>query len=158
MAKNYKLIPGENNNWEVAVFLLIDHLYVTSSQISRIEFTRTDMHSSINALGFIENLLGPLNYVVDKTLSNSISSAITRLEKKGYLECEDGHCILTKHGFLRLKEIKDKYTEGDIEPIGINKTIAEETKKSREAAKKAIKESKDLTEEQKKAILKNLWK
>lgn len=158
MAKNYKLIPGENNNWEVAVFLLIDHLYVSSSQISRIEFIRADMHSSINALDFIENLLGPLNYVIDKTLSNSISSAITRLEKKGYLECEDGDCILTNHGIIRLKEIKDKYTEGDIEPIGINKTIAEETKKSREAAEKAIKESKDLTEEQKKAILKNLWK
>ena len=27
MAKNYKLIPGENNNWEMASFLLIDHLY-----------------------------------------------------------------------------------------------------------------------------------
>ena len=24
MAKNYKLIPGETNNWEVAAFLLIE--------------------------------------------------------------------------------------------------------------------------------------
>ena len=96
MAKNYKLIPGETNNWEVAAFLLIDYLYISNFQLSHIEFTRSDMHSSAKALDFIENLLGPIGYVVDNTLSNSISSAVTRLEKKGYLKCWEGHCILTQ--------------------------------------------------------------
>ena len=59
MAKNYKLIPGETNNWEVAAFLLIDYLYISNFQLSHIEFTRSDMHSSAKALDFIENLLGP---------------------------------------------------------------------------------------------------
>ncbi len=154
MAKNYKLIPNENNNWEVASFLLIDHLYVLSSKISHVEFTRADMHSSIKVLNFIENLLGPLDYVVDKTLSNSISSAITRLEGEGYLKCDDGHCFLTNHGIERLKEIKDKYTKNDIEPIGINKYKVEVSKE----AEKAIEESEHLTEEQKKEILKNFRK
>ena len=55
MAKNYKLIPGETNNWEVAAFLLIDYLYISNFQLSHIEFTRSDMHSSAKALDFIEN-------------------------------------------------------------------------------------------------------
>ena len=67
MAKNYKLIPGETNNWEVAAFLLIDYLYISNFQLSHIEFTRSDMHSSAKALDFIENLLGPIGYVVDNT-------------------------------------------------------------------------------------------
>ena len=53
MAKNYKLIPGETNNWEVAAFLLIDYLYISNFQLSHIEFTRSDMHSSAKALDFI---------------------------------------------------------------------------------------------------------
>jgi hypothetical protein len=120
MAKHYKLIPGENNNWEVAAFLLIDHLYTTSSRISHIEFSRTDMHSSTNALNFVEKLLGPIGYVVDKTLSNSISSAITRLEQKGYLKCGDGQCLLTDDGYNRFQEIKDKYIKNNLEAIGEN--------------------------------------
>lgn len=118
MAKNYKLIPGENSNWEVASFLLIDHLYISSTRISHIEFSRTDMHSSTAALNFIEKLLGSINYVVNKTLNNSISSAITRLEEKKYLNCEAGECILTNKGFNRLQEIKAKYEEGNRVPIG----------------------------------------
>lgn len=118
MAKHHRLIPGENNNWEVAAFLLIDHLYLSSSKISHFEFSRADMHSSTNALNFIEKLLGPAGHVVDKTLSNSISSAITRLEQKGYLECEDGECILTNDGFNRLQDVKAKYDKNNEEPIG----------------------------------------
>lgn len=118
MAKHHRLIPGENNNWEVASFLLIDHLNAINSQMSHIEFTRTDMHSSTKALNFIENLLGPAGHVVDKTLSNSISSAITRLEQKGYLICEEGECILTNNGINRLVEIKEKYDKSNEEPIG----------------------------------------
>ena len=125
-----------------------------SSKISHVEFTRADMHSSIRALNFIENLLGPLDYVVDRTLSNSISSAITRLEGEGYLKCDDGYCFLTNHGIERLKEIKDKYTKNDIEPIGINKYKVEASIE----AEKAIEESQHLTEEQKKEILKNFQK
>ena len=121
MAKNYKLIPGETNNWEVAAFLLIDYLYISNFQLSHIEFTRSDMHSSAKALDFIENLLGPIGYVVDNTLSNSISSAVTRLEKKGYLKCWEGHCILTDDGLNRLKEIKEKYTRNDIEATWKNR-------------------------------------
>ena len=123
MAKNFSLIPGENNNWEVAAFLLIDHLYVSNSRITRIEFSRTDMHSSIIALNFIENLLGPIGYVVNKTLSNSISSAITRLERDGYLKCEDGQCILANNGIKRLHIIKEKYAKTKKEPIGVNKEV-----------------------------------
>ena len=121
MAKNYKLIPGETNNWEVAAFLLIDYLYISNFQLSHIEFTRSDMHSSAKASDFIENLLGPIGYVVDNTLSNSISSAVTRLEKKGYLKCWEGHCILTDDGLNRLKEIKEKYTRNDIEATWKNR-------------------------------------
>ncbi|MBU1194097.1 MAG: hypothetical protein KKE62_07345 [Proteobacteria bacterium] len=118
MTKHRRLIPGENNNWEVASFLLIDFLYIANSQMRHIEFSRADTHSSTKALNFIENLLGPTGHVVNKTLSNSISSAITRLEQKGYLICEDGECILTKDGFDRSREIKDKYDKKNEEPIG----------------------------------------
>lgn len=118
MAKYFRLIPGENNNWEVASFLLINYLYTANSQTSHIEFSRTDMHSSTKALNFIESLLGPAGHVVNKTLSNSISSAITKLEQKGYLICEDGECFLTNDGFKRLQEIRDKYDKKNEEPIG----------------------------------------
>ena len=118
MAKHHRLIPGKNNNWEVASFLLIDYLYTANCQISHIEFSRTDMHSSTKALNFIENLLGPAGHVVDKTLSNSISSAITRLEQKGYLICENGECILTNNGLNRLQEVREKYDKNNEEPIG----------------------------------------
>lgn len=129
MAKNYRLIPGENNNWEVALFLLIDNLFIPNSQISRIEFTRSDMHSSTKALNFIENLLGPLGYVVHKTLSNSISSAITRLEQAGYVNCyEDGQCLLTNDGYKRLQEIKKRHLNNEKEPIGMNKLIVQAVK------------------------------
>ncbi|WP_299983129.1 hypothetical protein [Desulfobacula sp.] len=156
MAKNYQLIPGENNNWEVAIFLLIDHLYTPSTQVLHIEFSRVDMHSSINALDFIEKLLGPIDYVVDKTLSNSISSAITRLERNGYLKCEDGQCILTNNGFNRLQEIKGKYVKTNKEPIGLNKELIEAVIKANKKIEKAIKDSKDLSEDQKKEILKKI--
>lgn len=120
MAKNYKLIPGENNNWEVAIFLLINHLFRISSKKPNIIFSRTDLHSSTSALDFIEKLLGPIGYVVNKTLNNSISSAITRLEQKGYLRCDYGDCTLTDAGFSRLCEITDKYVKDNEEPIGKN--------------------------------------
>jgi hypothetical protein len=81
------------------------------------------MHSSTEALDFIENLLGPIGYVVDKTLSNSISSAITRLEEKGYLKCVEGGCVLTDDGLYRLQEIKDGYTQNDIEATGKNRKV-----------------------------------
>jgi hypothetical protein len=123
MAKNYRLIPGENNNWEVASFLLIDHLFVSTSK-KRIEISRLDMHSSTNAINFIKNLLGPLGYVVNKTLSNSISSAITRLERDDYIICYDGgQCTLTDSGLERLQEIKEKYSKSKEEPIGKNKEV-----------------------------------
>ena len=35
MAKNYKLIPGETNNWEVAAFLLIDNLYISNFHLNQ---------------------------------------------------------------------------------------------------------------------------
>lgn len=130
MAKNFKLIPGENNNWEVATLLLIDHLFIPNPQSSHLEFIRADLHSSMKALNFIENLLGPIGYEVNKTLSNSISSAITRLEQKGYLECEDGECILTENGFKRLQEIRDKYALSSKEAIGKNKELIEIIKNS----------------------------
>ena len=128
MAKNYQLIPGESNNWEVASFLLINHLYVSSLRISHIKFSRPDICSSIEALSFIENLLGPIGYVVDRTLSNSISSAVTRLEQKGYLNCRDGECILTNEGLKRLQEIKNKYSENCVEATGKNRKIFEALK------------------------------
>jgi len=142
MAKYHRLIIGENNNWEVASFILIDHLYKKNAQISHIQFTRSDMHSSIKALNFIENLLGPAGHVVDKTLSNSISSAITRLEKKGYLICEDGECILTKDGLNRLQEVKEKYDKNNEEPIG--------------AYGKAFQVLNNLDPETRKKVLKNM--
>lgn len=150
MAKNYQLIPGENNNWEVAIFLLIDHLYIPNTKVLHIEFSRSKIHSSISALNFIEKLLGPIGYVVDKTLSNSISSAITKLEQKGYLKCRDGYCLLTDNGFNRLQEIKDKDAQTDKEPIGINRENIEAIKK----VEKAIKKSKFLSQDQKREVLK----
>lgn len=123
MAKNYQLIPGETNNWEVAVFLLIDHLFKINSKNPKITFSRTDLHSTTSALHFIENLLGPLRYVVNKTLSNSISSAITRTEQKGYLHCLYGECSLTDSGFIRLCEILDKYEKNNEKPIGKHQLV-----------------------------------
>ena len=117
MPKHTLLIPGEKSNWEVAAFLLIDYLYVGNSKTSHIKFLRAD-HASIKALTFIENLLGPVGHVVEKKLSNSISSAFSNLEQKGYLVCEDGECILTNDGFIRLKEVKNKYDKNNSEPIG----------------------------------------
>ena len=117
MSKHTLLIPGEKSNWEVATFLLIDYLCVGNFQISHFKFLRSD-HASIKALTFIEDLLGPVGHVIDKTLSNSISSAITKLEDKGYLVCEDGECKLTNKGFNRLQEIKNKYDKNTSEPIG----------------------------------------
>jgi hypothetical protein len=147
MAKNYKLIPGENNNWEVATFLLIDHLYIRNSQLSHVEFSRSDMHSSTRALDFIENLLGPIGYVVDKTLSNSISSAITRLEGKGYLICAEGGCTLTDDGFNRLQEIKDGYTKNSKEAVGKNrKGIQAFEKLDPKTRQKILEEFNELTE------------
>jgi len=61
--------------------------------------------------------------VVNRTLSNSISSSITRLERNGYLRCEDGQCILTNNGLIRLYEIKEKYAKTKEEPIGVNKKV-----------------------------------
>ncbi|TKB05687.1 hypothetical protein [Desulforhopalus sp. IMCC35007] len=120
MAKNYELIPGEKNNWEVAVFLLIDHLFKINSEKPEITFSRTDLHSTTSALYFIKNLLGPLGYVVDKTLNNSISSAVTRTEQKGYLRCLYEECSLTGLGFSRLCVIKGKYEKNNEQPIGKN--------------------------------------
>jgi hypothetical protein len=56
--------------------------------------------------------------VVNKTLSNSISSAVTRTEQKGYLHCLYGECSLTDSGFSRLCEIRDKYEKNNEKPIG----------------------------------------
>ena len=118
MAKNYELIPGEKNNWEVAVFLLIDHLFKISSENPKITFSRMDLHSTTSALCFIENLLGPLGYVVNKTLNNSISSAVTKIEQKDYLHSLYGECSLTDSGFSRLCEIMGKYEKNNEQPIG----------------------------------------
>ena len=125
MAKHYRLIPDESSNWEVAAFLLIDHLHMPNARLPSITFSRIDMHSSIKSLGFIEKLLSPIGYEVNKTLDKSISSAITRLENKGYLKCDDGQCILTNEGFDRLQEIKAKYEEGNRVTIGKTKEITE---------------------------------
>lgn len=121
MAKHYRLIPDESNNWEVAAFLLIDHLYMPNAHRPNVRFSRIDLHSPIKSLDFIEKLLGPIGYVVNKTLNNSISSAITRLEDNGYLKCDDGECILTNEGFNRSQEIKAKYKKGNLVPIGKTK-------------------------------------
>jgi len=159
MAKYAQLIRGDDKNWEVAAFLLIDRLYVSSLQTSRIEFSRIDMHSSTRSLNFIEELLGPIGYVVDNTLSNSISSAITRLEQDGYMKREDDQCILTNTGLKRLAEIKSKYKKGNEEPIGSHAAEAKAFKAIREEAEakafKAIRES-DLPENQKDKIIKQL--
>jgi len=125
MAKHFRLIPDESSNWEVAAFLLIDHLYMPNERLTNNEFSRTDMHSSIKSLDFIEKLLGSIDYEVKKTLNNSISSAITRLEDKGYVKCEDGYCTLTSEGFNRLKEIKYKYKKSDRKPIGKTKEFTD---------------------------------
>jgi len=143
MVKHSLLIPGENNNWEVAAFLLIDYLYVINSQISHVEFLRADMHTSIKALDFIENLLGSAGHVVHKTLSNSISSAITRLEQKGYLICEEGECILADDGFNRLKEVKDKYVKNNEEPIGAYGKALQALKRLDPETRKKVLESMD---------------
>jgi hypothetical protein len=142
MAKNFRLIPDERNNWEVAMFLLIDNLYRPNEP--KITFSRTDMHSSIRALNFIEKLLGPIGYEVNKTLGNSISSAITSLVKKGYLKCADGQCELTNEGFNRLQVLKDKFDKNDNVAIGKNKKVfdlistlsMDELKKALEIARK----------------------
>lgn len=121
MAKYYQLIEDENNNWEVAIFLLIDHLHPEIEVNNR--FSRTGMTSTFKALKFIENLLGPIGYQVNNTLENSISSAITKVVKIGYLNCIDGQCTLTQKGFLRLKTINAKYLAGKRNPIGIVKSL-----------------------------------
>jgi len=56
--------------------------------------------------------------VVNKTLNNSISSAVTRIEQKGYLHCLYGECSLTDSGFSRLCEIMSKYEKNNEQPIG----------------------------------------
>ncbi len=123
MAKNIRLIPDESSNWEVAVFLLIDYCFKPNPSLPSLKYSRTDIHSSIKSLNFIEKLLGSIGYEVKKTLSNSISSAITSLEKNGYIICDDGQCILTEKGFSRLQEIKTKYDEKKKVPIGKTKEM-----------------------------------
>ena len=123
MAKNYELIPGERSNWEVAIFLLIDHLHPGIN--AGIWFSRTGLTSSIKALDFIEKLLGPIGYEVNKTLENSISSAITRAVQAEYMDCVDSQCKLTQGGFMRLNEIKSKHGVAQKIPIGKTKNIHE---------------------------------
>lgn len=116
MAKNYKLIPDENSNWEVAIFLLIDHL-CPNIGVGHF-FSRSSLCTSLSALTFIEGLLGSIGYVVSKTLENSISSAITCIDKAGYIRCLDSQCRLTEVGHKRLVEIRTKYAEASRVPVG----------------------------------------
>lgn len=121
MAKNYKLIPDENSNWEVAIFLLIDHLYPNIGVGH--SFSRSTLCTSIPALTFIEKLLGSINYEVSKTLENSISSAITRIDRADFIHCLDHQCKLTKTGSERLIEIRAKYAEASQVPVGKTKKL-----------------------------------
>jgi hypothetical protein len=109
MAKNYKLIPEEKNNWEVATFLLIDHIHPRI--LAGNKFSRASLCTSSNGIDFIYKLLGPIGYEVNKTLVNSIASAVSTAVKKGYLECHDGECQLTKTGYSRMHGLKTRYSE-----------------------------------------------
>jgi len=153
MAKHHKLIPDEGSNWEVAAFLLIDHLYVTDPQMSHIRFTRADAHTSTAALTFIDKLLRPMGHELDNTPSNSISSAITRLEQDGYLTYDGDDCVLTSEGRDRLQEIVAKYDEDNHQAINmegevidyLNNMSPEEEAKLKERLKAAL--NKDKTSE-----------
>lgn len=123
MAKNFKLIPDENSNWEVAIFLLIDHINPGCS--TGHYFSISTLHSSTSSMTFIEKLLGPINYEVSKTLTNSISSAITRIKKAGYITCSDSQCALTKSGYNRLVEIRTKFNKASRVPVGKTKKVAD---------------------------------
>lgn len=119
MAKNFELIPGERRNWEIAIFLLIDHVNpgIRSGQ----RFSRTGISSTMRSLQFIRNLLEPIGYEVNNTLSASISSAMTKIRDLGYVEYVGNECMLTESGFKRLSEIINKFANSKKVPIGKEK-------------------------------------
>jgi len=154
MAKNYELIPGERRNWEVAIFLLIDHLYPGIGV--GMPISRTNLTSSLKAIEFIESKLGKIGYEVNKTLENSISSTITRAMQDNYIDCSDGDCFLTKKGIARLKEIIFKSASAKQAPVGKTKDITDTLNSLSEKQLNELVNS--LSEEDRQAFLKGLMK
>lgn len=123
MAKNFQLIEGRDDNWRVAIFLLINHLHPEIQAGNW--FSRTTMTSTFRALKFIENLLGQIGYEVNNTLENSISSAITKMVKSGDFMCVEGQCKLTLSGFNEFKTTIVAYIKNEKYPVGKMKHISE---------------------------------
>jgi len=84
MAKHFKLILGENSNWEVAFFLLIDK-FVPSLK-SETVFSRQNIVGS-SGMNFLHNLLSPIGYEVNKTLENTLQGTINNMVKKRSTYC-----------------------------------------------------------------------
>ncbi len=117
MAKNIALIPGERSNWEVAFFLLIDEMVPFLKP--QTTFSRQNIVGT-SGMNFIHKLLGSIAYKVNKTPENSLQGTInTMVNKKGFiLSNGSGDYTLTKKGYDRLIEIREKYNPEKKEPIG----------------------------------------
>jgi len=117
MAKNIALIPGENSNWEVVFFLVVDKMvpFLKPNDV----FQRQDIVSEAG-MNFIHNILGSIGYAVNKTLENSLQGTINSMvKKKGFLLSNGaGDYTLTKKGYERLKEIRENYNPQQKEAIG----------------------------------------
>lgn len=122
MAKHYELIVGEKSNWEVAIFLLIDHVHPGIRAGNW--FSRSSLTTSTSGVDFIYKLLGSINYVVNNTLENSISSAITSLVNKKYIELSQGDCRLTNSGLNRMHDFMKRFESEKIFAIGGTKLQA----------------------------------
>ena len=117
MAKHFKLILGENSNWEVAFFLLIDK-FVPSLK-SETVFSRQNIVGS-SGMNFLHNLLSPIGYEVNKTLENTLQGTINNMvkKKKYILSNGYGEYTLTEIGYNRLIEIQKKYDSKQKQAIG----------------------------------------
>ncbi|MCP3888829.1 MAG: hypothetical protein GY702_08125 [Desulfobulbaceae bacterium] len=115
MAKNIALIPGEQSNWEVVFFLLVDNMipFLKSNDV----FQRQDIVSKAG-MSFIYRTLGSIGYEVNKTLENSLQGTINRMVNKKYILADFGEYTLTLKGHIRLCEIRDKYCPEGKEYIG----------------------------------------
>ena len=115
MAKNVALIPGERSNWEVAFFLLIDEMVPFLKP--NMNFDRQDIMSD-SGMNFLHSLLSPIGYQLDKALEESLQGTINKMRKKSYILSDQGRYTLTKKGYDRLIEIREKYIPEKKEYIG----------------------------------------
>jgi len=116
MAKNSEMIRGEQANWEVMFFRLIDKMvpYLKpGAVIHRSELVSTE------GMDFVCKELGRLGYVVNKTPQNTLQTTIGTMVRKEFILTDGaGTYTLTEKGYKRLLEIRENYDPEKENPIG----------------------------------------